>query len=82
MVPIPAGTFLIGSPEGETGHQSNEEPRTTVTLSKSFWISKYEVMQGQYAELMGNNPSEFKNVGLTAPVEKVSWEDAAEFCRR
>jgi formylglycine-generating enzyme required for sulfatase activity len=82
MVPIPAGTFLMGSPSGEDDRWSDEGPQTTVTISQSYWMSKYEVTQGQYEEVMGNNPSHFKNAGLNAPVEQVSWNSAVEFCRK
>ncbi len=42
----------------------------------------YPVTQAEYERVMGVNPSHFKNAGPTVPVEKVSWEDAQEFCRR
>ncbi len=82
MIPIPAGTFVMGSPDDEEGRFFSEEPQTTVTISRPFWMSKFEVTQGQYEELMGTNPSWFKNVGTKAPVEQVTWDDAVEFCQR
>ena len=57
MVSIPAGTFVMGSPDDELDRAKNEGPQTTVTISKPFWMSKYEVTQGQYEEEMGNNPT-------------------------
>ena len=45
MVLIKAGSFL-------RQHQ-------TVTLTHDFWLGKYEVTQGEYTALMGNNPQPF-----------------------
>jgi formylglycine-generating enzyme required for sulfatase activity len=94
MVPIPAGTFVMGSPDDEEGRGRGEGPQTTVTISKPFWMGKYEVTQGQYEEIMGENPSWFNGtriVGsdtgvfgtdLSRPVEQVGWEKVMEFCKR
>jgi len=46
-----------------------------------FLIGKYEVTQGQWQAVMGNNPSSFKN-GPDYPVETVSWDDAKAFCAK
>jgi formylglycine-generating enzyme required for sulfatase activity len=45
-----------------------------------FWMGKYEVTQGQWQKIMGNNPSGFK-AGDDFPVEQVSWNDVQEFIR-
>ncbi len=45
-------------------------------------MGKYEVTQGQWQAVMGNNPSRFKDCGLNCPVENVNWNDAQEFVRR
>ncbi|MBI4325232.1 MAG: formylglycine-generating enzyme family protein [Chloroflexi bacterium] len=50
-----------------------------VTLSRDFWLGKYEVTQAEYAALMGKNPSHFTN-DLSHPVEKVSHVDAMAYC--
>jgi formylglycine-generating enzyme required for sulfatase activity len=42
---------------------------------------KYEVTQGQWEVIMGNNPSRFKG-NSSRPVEQVSWRQAREFSRR
>lgn len=47
---------------------------------KAFFIGKYEVTQQQYRILMGKNFSNTK--GEDYPVEKVTWEEAIEFCKR
>jgi formylglycine-generating enzyme required for sulfatase activity len=80
MVWIAPGEFVMGSPDSENGRGSNEGPQTRVRLSKGYWLGKYEVTQAQWQALMGNNPSHFKGGNL--PVEKVSWNDAMEFCKR
>jgi formylglycine-generating enzyme required for sulfatase activity len=79
MVLVPEGAFLMGSPENEPGRHPNEGPRHRVTV-RSFYIGKYEVTQAQWRAVMGGNPSGFKGDDL--PVEKVSWNDAKEFCRK
>ncbi len=78
MVLIPTGTFEMGSPESETGREVNET-KHTVTLTKSFYMSKYEVTQREYLAVMGYNPSYF--IGdLNRPVEQVYWDDAMNYC--
>ena len=77
LQPIPAGTFLMGSPKKEKGRR-NEETRHEVTLTQPFLIGKYPATQTQWQAVMGNNPSYFQGDNL--PVEKVSWGDAQSFC--
>ena len=77
---IPAGEFLMGSPEDDPDKSSKETPQHRVRITKPYYLGVYEVTQGEYQKVMGKNPSEFK--GLTRPVEQVSWEDATEFCRK
>jgi len=79
MVLVPGGDFLMGSPESEPDHISNEGPQHRVDVS-SFYIGKYEVTQAQWSAVMSDNPSHFRGDDL--PVEGVSWEEAKEFCRR
>ncbi len=76
---IPAGTFMMGSPDSELG-LDNPELQHHVTLTKDYYLGVHEVTQEQYEKVMGKNPSEFK--GAQNPVEMVSWDDAVEFCRR
>ncbi len=78
MVYIPGGTFKMGSPEKEAGRSENEK-QYSVTLSP-FYMGKYPVTQAQWEAVMGSNPSGFK--GKNRPVETVSWEEAAEFCKK
>ncbi len=78
---IPAGSFVMGSPEDEEGRR-DDETQHEVTLSRGFWMGKHEVTQGEWEALMGSNPSHFSECGAQCPVETVSWEDAQEFLRR
>ena len=59
---------------------NDEKPIHLVTLTQAYYLSKYEVTQEQWEAVMGNNPSRFK--GGNCPVEKVSWNDAIEFCEK
>ncbi len=79
MVQIPGGTFTMGSPAGEKQRDNDESPQHRVTVP-SFYMGRYEVTQAQYQAVMGKNPSNFK--GNKRPVEKVSWNDAVEFCKK
>ncbi|MDG1892044.1 MAG: formylglycine-generating enzyme family protein [Verrucomicrobiota bacterium] len=80
MMPIPAGTFVMGSPDDEQDRQEDEGPQTTVTISNPFWLGKTEVTQVQWQTVMGNNPGHFK--GDDRPVERVSWNDTVAFCEK
>ena len=81
FVLIPAGRFVMGSPEGEAVRHADERQHE-VRISEGFWMGKYEVTQGEWEAVMGSNPSKFKACGARCPVEMVSWEDAQEFIRR
>ncbi|MBR6058024.1 MAG: SUMF1/EgtB/PvdO family nonheme iron enzyme, partial [Victivallales bacterium] len=80
LVKIKAGSFVMGSPENETG-RSNDERRHQVRLTMDYWLGETEVTQAQYAAIMGTNPSASRQGG-DYPVENVSWDDAMEFCRK
>jgi len=79
MVAIPGGSFVMGSPNTEAERRDSEGPQRTVNIPP-FFMGKYEATQAQYEAVMGNNPSDFK--GAKRPVERVSWNDAVEFCRK
>ena len=57
-------------------------PVHIVTISKLFYLGKYEVKQAHWKTVMGNNPSQFSNCGDICPFERVSWDDAQEFSKR
>jgi formylglycine-generating enzyme required for sulfatase activity len=69
LVLIPAGKFKMGSPASEKGHRDNETQHE-VTLTKPFYMGKYEVTQEQWESVMGKNPSDTK--GSKLPVTNVS----------
>ena len=79
MVQIPGGSFKMGSPESEKGWSESESPQHQVNVP-GFSMGKFVVTQEQYQQIMGNNPSRFS--GAKRPVEKVSWNDAVEFCQK
>ncbi len=78
MVSIQGGTFEMGCTDDDTECDTNEFPQHTVTISP-FEISKYEITQGQWEAVMGENPSNFIECGSDCPVEQVSWNDIQEF---
>jgi formylglycine-generating enzyme required for sulfatase activity len=81
FVLIPAGEFTMGSPYSEEGRKNDEGPvRTSVKITKPFYMSKYEVTQTQYRAIMNKNPS--YHTGISLPVDSVSWKDAEEFCNQ
>jgi formylglycine-generating enzyme required for sulfatase activity len=80
---IPAGTFLMGSPEGETGRR-DDETQHPVTISKPFYMQTTEVTQGQWKEVMGTEPWKGKRYvkeGPNYPATYVSWNDAVAYCK-
>jgi formylglycine-generating enzyme required for sulfatase activity len=79
MVFIAPNTFTMGSPTNEQDRATNEGPQTIVTLTRGFWIGKYEVTQGEYLSVMNSNPSPFPG-DLSRPVTSVSWPDATNYC--
>jgi len=85
---VAAIMFIVTAFEYET--QVSAKPKTADALSiemisvegnsavKSFNIGKYEVTQGQWNAVMGNNPAGNKS-GDNYPVEMVSWTDVKAF---
>ena len=79
VVLIPAGTFEMGSPETEAGRKRTETSHV-ITLTRAFYMSKYEITQEVYEAIMGDNPS--RNKGPALPVERVTWDEATKFCEK
>lgn len=93
MTLILPGRFLMGSPEGEAERFPHEGPRHEVEISYAFYIGTVPVTQQEYERVMGVNPSHFSASGpgreavrgletRRFPVDRVSWEDAMQFCQR
>jgi len=78
MVRIRAGSFLMGSPEDVILRRADEQLHK-VTLTRDFFIGRYEVTQEYYETIMRSNPS-YNNVCGDCPVERISWRDAVIFC--
>jgi formylglycine-generating enzyme required for sulfatase activity len=88
MVKIPSGSFLMGSPENEPERFDDEGPQHEVKLG-AFSMAQTPITQAQWLVVAGwpklerdlkPDPAQFK--GANRPVERVSWHDAQEFCRR
>jgi len=77
MVLIPAGEFLMGSPDSDKVANGNQSPQHRVRITKPFYLGKYKVTQEQWEVVMGSNPSKFK--GPKNPVATVSWDDCQQF---
>jgi formylglycine-generating enzyme required for sulfatase activity len=81
---IPAGTFVMGSPSGESA-RDDKESQHDVTITRPFFLGVYEVTQAQYTEVM-QDTQDFKNrsafPGDDNPVENVEWKLAKTFCER
>ncbi|PHR95018.1 MAG: hypothetical protein COA78_31005 [Blastopirellula sp.] len=67
---IPAGKAMLGQISS----------KVEITLTRPFYMGIHEVTQGEYFDVMGDNPS--RNLGKSNPVDSVSWEKAMEFCQR
>lgn len=78
FVRIPAGDFIMGSPSHEPTRRSDEKPHRVV-ITRPFYMSTTELTQAQWITVMGYNPSFFRDDGLQAPVERVSWNDVQLF---
>jgi formylglycine-generating enzyme required for sulfatase activity len=65
MIPIHAGTFM--------------RIKFPVTITRDFWIGKYEVTQGEFMAVLGQNPSHFTG-NSNRPVEKITFFDASNYC--
>jgi formylglycine-generating enzyme required for sulfatase activity len=78
-VVIRPGSFLMGAPGSEAG-RDNDEVQHRVTLTRDFMLQATEVTQGQWRQVMGNNPSRFQGCGPNCPVEQVSWYDSLAYC--
>ena len=78
---IRAGEFLMGSPDNETGRDS-DETQNRVQLTTSYYLGVTEVTQGQWFAMMQTKPWEGQEdvkEGDAYPATCVSWDDAVEY---
>lgn len=82
FVYIKPGTFIMGG-ENSTNRKwhGTETPKHEVTLTKGYYMGKYEVTQAQFKKIMGRNPST-ANKDPNAPADTISAGDAAAFCNK
>lgn len=86
MVSIPAGSFLMGSPENEAERGANEGPQHRVSV-KAFYLGKFEVTRGQWGEVT-KLPKVRRNIWPHQPdnydyaIDDVNWYEVIEFCER
>ena len=77
---VPPGSFMMGSPVTEPGHE-DDEPLHQVTITHSFLIGVTEVTQREYRLVMGSLPPGQLVQGDIIPVHGVTLDDALAFCR-
>src|SRR5262245_1844533 len=78
----PPGRFTMGSPPNEPERRPGEN-QVEVTLSKGFWMAKYETTQGDWTRVMGDLPGELTEElpeGEDLPVGNVNFAEAEAFC--
>ena len=84
MVVVPAGSFIMGSPETEEGRRSNEGPQRRVTIGYAFAVGVYEVTFAEWEACVagggcgGYQPLELWGRGRL-PVRDLHWEDAWQY---
>jgi sulfatase modifying factor 1 len=80
---IPAGEFMMGSPEDEEGRFNGDDPQHRVRITKAFYMGVTEVTQGEWFSVMKTKPwagHEYVKEGDNYPATYVSWEDAVGYC--
>lgn len=81
MIYVPGGTFVMGPGKGESRFEEYY-PNREVTLS-AYYMSKTEITQKQWRDVMGSDPPELSHKGCDqCPVEGVSWPDVQDFLKK
>ena len=97
----PPGNFTMGSPMNEEGRSNptqveparrNNEDQVPVTITKGFWIGKFEVTQSEWQQVMRTTPAQqkakpdsagdLKQTGARFPMYLVNYAEAATFCSK
>ncbi len=81
FIRVPAGTFMMGSPDSEIQRDTNEILHE-VTITQPYYLQATEVTQQQWMDVMSTQPSHFKNCGIDCPVENIRHTEAMEFLNR
>lgn len=81
LVRIPAGKFMMGSPESEKDRQPNEGPQHEVTISKPFFMGIHPVTNEQYKQLIGDAKGIRVFGGPKYPAVSMTWDTAVAFCK-
>ena len=83
MIVIPAGEFMMGSPDNERGRNDNEGPQHKVTIARPFAASKFDVTFADYdvcTSLGWCAPAADNGFGRgTKPVIHVNWHEAQQY---
>src|SRR6185369_4540336 len=77
----PPGKFIMGSPRNEPARRPGED-QVEVTLTRGFWMAKYETTQGQWKRVMGKLPGPLTAElpeGVDFPVGNVNFAEAEAF---
>lgn len=80
----PPGKFTMGSPADEPERRPGED-QVEVTLSRGFWMAKYEATQGDWKRVVGKLPGKLTEElpeGDDYPVGNVNFAEAEAFCRK
>lgn len=77
MVKVPAGCFKMGSDKGD----GDEKPVTEVCFEKPYWIDKYEVSNGQFAQFKGQAGRASNWTDANLPRESITWVEATAYCQ-
>lgn len=78
FVKVEGGCCQMGNSYGDG--DADEGPVHEICVD-GFYMGQYEVTQGEYQKIMGQNPSKYKN-GSKYPVERVSWVDVQVFLQQ
>ena len=85
MVVLPAGSFLMGSPESSEEAYDDERPQHQVTIASPFAVGVHEVTFAEWEACVnaggcgGYNPRDYLREGDRYPVRRVSWDDAQAY---
>jgi formylglycine-generating enzyme required for sulfatase activity len=80
FVLIPSGSFMMGADKDLENAKGDALPQRQVSVSRPFYLGKFEVTQQEWVAVMGENPANFQ--GMDNPVETVSWGDVQIFIQR